>query len=174
MPASPAATPVGPYVATWTSQDGTEPPRFYVSRKTWGDQRRPEPGQALHLVPWSFRGRTVSEIDTLAHGTWLPSWPEDVFCHIRGGLYLHGDGHDQSLFYQSRAKGKNCDVIEPQCLDDPTEHPDVIWCFSTRLARASDLLLPPCEQPDYRGGCFNLGNCATETANATHQRLGRA
>ncbi|CAN8024283.1 unnamed protein product, partial [Ixodes persulcatus] len=45
-PIPPTATPVGPSVATWTSQEGTEPPRLYVSRKPWGDERRPETGQA--------------------------------------------------------------------------------------------------------------------------------
>ncbi|KAG0414443.1 hypothetical protein HPB47_008387 [Ixodes persulcatus] len=134
-PAPPTATPVGLPVATWTFQDGTEPPRFYVSRKPWGDQRRTEPRQALDRIPWPFRGRTVSEVDTRAHGACLPPRPEDVFCHVYGGLRLHGDGHDRSLFYWSRASGKNGDVIGPRRVDDPEEHPDAIRCFGARLAR---------------------------------------
>ncbi|KAG0423133.1 hypothetical protein HPB47_001070 [Ixodes persulcatus] len=39
-PAPPTATPVGPSVATWTSQEGTKPPRFYMSRKPWGNRGR--------------------------------------------------------------------------------------------------------------------------------------
>ncbi|KAG0425209.1 hypothetical protein HPB47_027612 [Ixodes persulcatus] len=135
LPAPPTATPVGLSVATWTSQDGTEPPRFYVSRKPWGDQRRPEPGQALDRVPWPFRCRTVSEMDTRARGACLLSRPGDIFCRICGGLLLHGNWHDRSLFHRSRAGGENGDVIGPRRVDDLAEHPDAIWCFGARLAR---------------------------------------
>lgn len=135
MPAPRSATPVGLSVATWTSQDGTEPPRFYVSRKPWGDQRRPEPGHALDRVPWPFRGRTVSEMDTRARGACLPSRPGDTFCRVCGVLLLHGDGHDRSLFHRSRANGGDGDIIGPRRVDDPAEHPDAIRCFGARLAR---------------------------------------
>ncbi|KAG0435654.1 hypothetical protein HPB47_018376 [Ixodes persulcatus] len=135
LPAPPRATPVGLSVATWTSQDGTEPPRFYVSRKPWGDQRRPEPGQAPDRVPWPFRGRTVTEMDARAHGACLPSRPGDVFCRVCGGLLLHGDRHDRSLFHRSRAGGGDGDTIGPRRMDDPAEHPDAIRCFGARLAR---------------------------------------
>ncbi|KAG0411195.1 hypothetical protein HPB47_011699 [Ixodes persulcatus] len=135
LPVPPRATPVGLSVATWTSQDGTEPPRFYVSRKPWGDQRRPEPGQALDRVPWPFRGRTVTEMDARAHGACLPSRPGDVFCRVCGGLLLHGDGNDRSLFHRSQAGGGDGDIIGPRRVDDPVEHTDAIRCFGARLAR---------------------------------------
>ncbi|KAG0427581.1 hypothetical protein HPB47_025377 [Ixodes persulcatus] len=135
LPAPPRATPVGLSVATWTSQDGTELPRFYFPRKPWGDQRRPEPGQALDRVPWPFRGRTVTEMDARAHGACLPYRPGDVFCRVCGGLLLHGDGHDRSLFHRIRAGGGDGDIIGPRRVDDPAEHPDAIRCFGARLAR---------------------------------------
>ncbi|KAG0424931.1 hypothetical protein HPB47_027856 [Ixodes persulcatus] len=134
-PAPLRATPVGSSVAIRTSQEGTEPPRFFVSRKPWRNQRRPEPGQALDRVPWLLRGRTVNEMDTQAQGACLPSRPGNVFCHICGRLLLHGDGHDRSLFHRSRANAGDGDVIGQRRMDDSAEHPDTIRCFGARLAR---------------------------------------
>ncbi|CAN7943401.1 unnamed protein product [Ixodes pacificus] len=74
-------------------------------------------------------------MDTRAHGACLPSRPGDIFCHVCGGLRLHGDGHDRSLFHRSRANGGNGDIIGPRRVDDPAEHPDAIRCFGARLAR---------------------------------------
>uniref|UniRef100_A0A131Y6F8 Uncharacterized protein n=1 Tax=Ixodes ricinus TaxID=34613 RepID=A0A131Y6F8_IXORI len=74
-------------------------------------------------------------MDTRVHGASLPSRPEDVFCRICGRLWVHGNGHDRSLFHRSRANSKNGDVIRPWRIDDPAEHPDAIRCFGARLAR---------------------------------------
>ncbi|EEC06667.1 hypothetical protein IscW_ISCW004174 [Ixodes scapularis] len=65
----------------------------------------------------------------------LPPRPKDIFCRICGGLRLHGDGHDQSLFHRSQASGKNSDVLGPWRVEDSVEHSDAIWCFGARLAR---------------------------------------
>ncbi|KAG0430231.1 hypothetical protein HPB47_022868 [Ixodes persulcatus] len=148
LPTPHTATPVGLSVATWTSRDGTEPPRFYVSRKPWGDQRRPEPGQALDRVSWPFWDRTVNEMETRARCACLPSRPGDLFCRVCGGLLLHGDGHDRSLFHQSRANGGDGDIIGPQRVDNPAEHPDAIHCFG--WPGTLSLLPPPWQQPGYK------------------------
>uniref|UniRef100_A0A6B0UQV7 Uncharacterized protein n=1 Tax=Ixodes ricinus TaxID=34613 RepID=A0A6B0UQV7_IXORI len=74
-------------------------------------------------------------MDARAHGACLPSRPGDVFCRVCGGLLLHGDGHDRSLFHRSRAGGGDGDIIGPRRVDDPAEHPDAIRCFGARLAR---------------------------------------
>ncbi|CAN8020668.1 unnamed protein product [Ixodes persulcatus] len=74
-------------------------------------------------------------MDTQAQGACLPSRPGNVFCHICGRLLLHGDGHDRSLFHQSRANAGDGDVIGQRRMDDSAEHPDTIRCFGARLAR---------------------------------------
>ncbi|CAN7940558.1 unnamed protein product [Ixodes pacificus] len=74
-------------------------------------------------------------MDTRARGACLPSQPGDIFCRVCGGLLLHGDGHDRSLFHRSRANGGDGDIIGQRRVDDPAEHPDAIYCFGARLAR---------------------------------------
>ncbi|EEC01417.1 hypothetical protein IscW_ISCW001693 [Ixodes scapularis] len=72
-------------------------------------------------------------------------------CRICGGPRLHGDGHDRFLFHRSWANNKSDSFIRPQHVDDSAEHPDAIRSQTTK------------------DGCFGPGDCATETANATHQ-----
>lgn len=84
-----AATPRRPQrsVATWTCQEGRAPPLSYASQAPWSGQRQVVPGQSV--VPYPFRGHTISEHDGVSGGAHLPLPGGAECCGRCGQVVIH-------------------------------------------------------------------------------------
>ncbi|CAN7946336.1 unnamed protein product, partial [Ixodes hexagonus] len=91
-------------VACWTSQEGTEAPRYFFSEKKWASQRRPRRGQPDEEMPLHFRGRTISAMERLAQGACMEPPEDAVYCEDCGGLVIVQEQHEASLLHLSRIR----------------------------------------------------------------------
>ncbi|XP_037526489.1 translation initiation factor IF-2 [Rhipicephalus sanguineus] len=102
QPREPAASPQSRYrdVATWTSQDGVDPPVAYVSSRPWRRQERARVGTPPARLYRLFQGRTVADADRRANGACLPVPTGTRLCPC-GAVMVH-DSHAQSKLHRRR------------------------------------------------------------------------
>ncbi|XP_037515562.1 uncharacterized protein LOC119391999 [Rhipicephalus sanguineus] len=102
QPREPAASPQSRYrdVATWTSQDGVDPPVAYVSSRPWRRQERARVGTPPARLYRLFQGRTVADADRRANGACLPVPAGTRLCPC-GAVMVH-ESHAQSKLHRRR------------------------------------------------------------------------
>ncbi|KAL3191419.1 hypothetical protein MRX96_059800 [Rhipicephalus microplus] len=101
----PAASPHGRNhrdVATWTSQDGGDPPVSYVSSRPWRRQERARVGVAPAHLYRPFQGRTVEDADRRANGACLPVPAGTRFCEC-GAVVIH-NSHELGKLHRHRTQ----------------------------------------------------------------------
>ncbi|KAL3188510.1 hypothetical protein MRX96_003474 [Rhipicephalus microplus] len=89
-------------VATWTSQDGGDPPVSYVSSRPWRRQERARVGVAPAHLYRPFQGRTVEDADRRANGACLPVPAGTRFCEC-GAVVIH-NSHELGKLHRHRTQ----------------------------------------------------------------------
>ncbi|KAH8037550.1 hypothetical protein HPB51_013340 [Rhipicephalus microplus] len=89
-------------VATWTSQDGGDPPVSYVSSRPWRRQERARVGVAPAHLYRPFQGRTVEDADRRANGACLPGPAGTRFCEC-GAVVIH-NSHELGKLHRHRTQ----------------------------------------------------------------------
>ncbi|KAH7957707.1 hypothetical protein HPB52_021917 [Rhipicephalus sanguineus] len=106
---SPTAHPVSrtspQEVATWTFQQGTEPPVAFVSTRRWSKQRKVWVGLDPESVPCPFRGRTLADLLDASGGASMPPDPEASYCDACGVLVVHEASHLRSRIHLAKSGG---------------------------------------------------------------------
>ncbi|KAL3234137.1 hypothetical protein MRX96_048386, partial [Rhipicephalus microplus] len=89
-------------MATWTSQDGGDPPVSYVSSRPWRRQERARVGVAPAHLYRPFQGRTVEDADRRANGACLPVPAGTRFCEC-GAVVIH-NSHELGKLHRHRTQ----------------------------------------------------------------------
>ncbi|KAH6929192.1 hypothetical protein HPB50_024102 [Hyalomma asiaticum] len=89
-------------VATWTSQEGVDPPVVYVSTRPWRRQMRARVGMAEARLFRPFQGRTVTDVDRRAQGACLPVPAGTRFCEC-GAVLIH-PAHEHGALHRRRTR----------------------------------------------------------------------
>ncbi|KAH7936443.1 hypothetical protein HPB52_023428 [Rhipicephalus sanguineus] len=134
QPREPAASPQSHYrdVATWTSQDGVDPPVAYVSSRPWRRQERARVGTPPARLYRLFQGRTVADADRRANGACLPVPAGTRLCPC-GAVMVH-ESHAQSKLHRRRTG----DTLPPS-RDASEERPsEAARAMLARAAREAD------------------------------------
>ncbi|KAH7932907.1 hypothetical protein HPB49_004679 [Dermacentor silvarum] len=87
-------------VATWTSQDGMDPPEACVSDRPWRWQERARTGMPPERL---FQGRTVRDVDQRAKGACLPVPAGTRLCGC-GAVRVH-QSHYPGALHRIRTRG---------------------------------------------------------------------
>ncbi|XP_065297090.2 uncharacterized protein [Dermacentor albipictus] len=99
-------------VATWTSQDGVDPPAAYVSDRPWRWQERARIGTPPKRLFRLFQGRTLRDADRRAKGTCLPLPAGTRLCGC-GMVRLH-KSHDRGALHRLRTRATNTPPPQPR------------------------------------------------------------
>ncbi|KAH7982684.1 hypothetical protein HPB52_006500 [Rhipicephalus sanguineus] len=104
-PAPAKTAPPRREVATWTFQQGTEPPVAFVSTRRWSKQRKVWVGLDPESVPCPFRGRTLADLLDASGGASMPPDPEASYCDACGVLVVHEASHLRSRIHLAKSGG---------------------------------------------------------------------
>ncbi|KAL1474278.1 hypothetical protein MTO96_038101 [Rhipicephalus appendiculatus] len=106
QPGEPSASPRGRGhrdVATWTCQDGVDPPVAYVSARPWRRQERARIGTPPARLYRLFQGRTVEDADRRANGACFPVPAGTRLCEC-GAVVVHCS-HELGKLHRRRTEG---------------------------------------------------------------------
>lgn len=81
-------------MATWASQEGSEPLRGYFSAAAWNGQLKIGLDLPLERVPHLFRGRTLSERGAAYPGGVAAPDPGARYCEVCGLLVVASKYHE--------------------------------------------------------------------------------
>ncbi|XP_065311479.1 uncharacterized protein [Dermacentor albipictus] len=99
-------------VATWTSQDGVDPPAAYVSDRPWRRQERARTGTPPERLFRLFQGRTLRDADRRAEGACLPLPAGTRLCGC-GAVRLH-KSHDRGALHRLRTRPNRTPPPQPR------------------------------------------------------------
>ncbi|XP_075547855.1 uncharacterized protein LOC142582260 [Dermacentor variabilis] len=99
-------------VATWTSQDGVDPPAAYVSDRPWRRQERARIGTPPERLFRLFQGRTLRDADRRAEGACLPLPAGTRLCGC-GAVRLH-KSHDRGALHRLRTRATSTPPPQPR------------------------------------------------------------